>query len=390
MKRMIQLAVCLVLLLATTFPVVASPLSTSVPCNPAFVQQNGNKITVLPTGNTNTGDTVNLQCAFDAATKHGSELHLISGTYRTAQIVINNFDGRFTGAGKDKTHIYNLPDLKVTPVDMYINPPSATNPWPSLFSFVNGKIYVANLDLHIKGATPTVGWTIFGIDPPLKELALGIAFLGIKTDAYVENILVEGEPLEGSLFGYNLINGVFFEGFIGQPSSPISGSFQVHNSIFRNVGSGTPIYNISKATVVSSHNTYQNVLYGMDSNNMVNSSLLFSHNDVNADTGFYMFSDIAEDGSSYLISNNTFKGNNGISFENIFGKGNHCLIVGNSLKDITGIGIYLGPDTKGCLVAGSNVMEDVVDNGTGNIIVGGYHLGTGVFPAIRSLMKRYR
>jgi hypothetical protein len=365
MKRMIQLAICLVLLLATTFPVVASPLAASIPCNPKFVQQNGNKITVLPTGNENTGDTVNLQCAFNAATNHGSEVHLIRGTYRTAQIVVNNFDGRFTGAGKDKTHIYNLPNLIVTQFDMN-NPaaPSASNSWPSLFSFVNGKIYVADLAIHIQGV-PTTGWTIFGM--VLKDLALGIAVLGTKTDAYVENILVEGERMTGSqlqtsLQGFNLINGVFFEGYIG--NVPISGSIQVRHSTFRNLDSGTPIFNLKRATAVFSHNTYRDVVYGMDGGGMVNSSLEFLNNEVHVVNGIFLGTDevpgegmflypmppyvTEEVGSTFLIRNNTFRGTNGPHFDMMLGEGNHCLIKGNSLQN--GLIITIGTGAQECIV----------------------------------------
>jgi hypothetical protein len=285
----------------------------------------------------------------------------------------------------------NLPNLYVTPVDMYVNSPSAANPWPSLFSFVNGKIHVADLAIHIVGASPTTGWTIFGITPDLNELAIGIAFLGTKTDAYVENILVEGEPKAGSLFGYNLGNGVYFEGFIGQPSLPISGSFQVHNSIFRNVASGTPIWNLSRAAVVISHNTYQDVVQSMDSVDMVNSSLDFSHNDVvNAVRGIFLDSNTVEDGSNYLILNNIFKGIDGIYFKNIFGKETHCLILGNSLQKTTGVGIYFGPGTKGCLVVGGSNETNVLDLGTGNVLVGVNNMGTGVGPTIRSFREMFK
>lgn len=308
------------------------------------------------------GDTINLQCAFDAATGHGSEVHLIRGTYRTAQIVVNNFDGRFTGAGKDKTLIVNLPNLVVTQTDMnYPDAPSAANSWPSLFSFVNGNIYMADLAIHITGI-PTTGWSIFGMDP-MKDLAIGIVFLGTKTDAYVENILLEGEKMQGSLQGYNLINGVFYEGFLGNPWVPNSGSFQVHHSTFRNLDSGTPITNLYQATVVISHNTYEDVIYAMDGGGLVKSSLEFSNNDVTVVNGsflggdvvlgegmyLYPFGPVTEDiDSTFLIRNNTFSGTNGPRFDMVLGTGNHCLIKGNSLQN--GLVITLGTGSQECVV----------------------------------------
>jgi hypothetical protein len=359
-----------------------------IACDPDFVAEAGSVFTVSPTG---VDDTANLQCAFDLAVASGSgaEVHLLAGTFHTGQVVINDFQGAFTGEGMDNTIIENIPNLYVTPVDMYFNPPSANNPWPSLFSFVNGNFSVSDLAILVKGDNPTTGWTIFGIEPPIKELALGIAILGTQANARADRVLIEGEPMEDSLFGYNLINGIFFEGFIGEIPPAIEGSFQVCNSVFRRMASGTPVENVSNATITISRNTYDGVFLGMDGGDFANSSYEFSKNRVDALYGLDLYNMymLKDSGSTYIIKNNLFRGANGPFFEQAFGTGNQCLFLGNNVRNVTDIGIYLGPDISGCIVIGGSNKTDVLNLGTDNILVGVNNMGTGVGPTIQTLMK---
>ena len=117
---------------------------------PTFVIQQANVFTVLPTG---TDDTVNLQCAFDAAVAAGpgANVRLVAGAYHIAQIVVNDFFGAFSGAGPDWTAIYNLPDLYVGDL---LYPPSAEYP---------GRNYSA----FSMGILPSPGWasTLLGKIP---------------------------------------------------------------------------------------------------------------------------------------------------------------------------------------------------------------------------------
>ena len=113
------------------------------------------------------------------------------------------------------------------------------------------------------------------------EMAWGRPILGTEAHAEISHVLVEGEIKEGTLFGYNLGNGIYFEGWmIGEPSPPISGSFSVHDSTFRKHTWGTPILNLENASVVISHNEYEGTSFALDGGDLVNSSLEFSHNKV--------------------------------------------------------------------------------------------------------------
>jgi hypothetical protein len=106
---MAGLILALILTLAAGTASALPPLA----CDPAYVTQAGSDITVKPTG---VDDTANLQCAFDAAAAAGpgTNVRLVEGTYHTAQIVVNDFNGQFSGAGVEKTLVLPLADLFVT------------------------------------------------------------------------------------------------------------------------------------------------------------------------------------------------------------------------------------------------------------------------------------
>jgi len=267
--------------------------------------------------------------------------------------------------------------------------PSSDNPWPSLFAFTNGDFAVLDLAIHISGDDGTTGWTIFGIDPPIIELAHGIVILGTEANSKFERLLIEGEPTDNSLLGYNLINGIFYEGFIGEASPPISGLFQVSDSTFSNLGSGTPIANLNQAKVTIYRNTFDEVFLGMDGGDLVNSSVEFYYNQVNGFIGLDLYNmDLAEDiNSTIVIKNNRFQGVIGPALEQTFGNGNTCLFQGNNVQNIIDIGIYLGEGIHDCTVVGGSSKTNVLDLGTDNILVGVNNMGTGVGPDIKTLMK---
>jgi hypothetical protein len=389
-KQTILISVLPVIALAGGLFGFTGTVSAEPPCDPDFVTPSENVFTVLPTG---VDDTANIQCAFDAAVAFGSgaEVHLAAGDFHTAQIVVNDFYGDFTGEGLGESVIMNLPHLYVTPVDMYLDPPSANNPWPSLFAFVNGDFSISDLAIHITGDEGTLGWTIFGIDPPVTELAHAIVILGEEADVVINAVSIEGETASNSLYGYNLLNGILFEGFIGAVPPPLSGSFQVHNSSFRRMASGTPVANVSDAQIKIYHNTFEEVFFGLDAADFDNSSFEFSNNKVSATWyGIDLYNMFLSEnvGSSYLVKNNVFRGAYGIVFEQAFGTGNECLLIGNNVQHVTDLGIYLGPNITGCTVVGGRNKTNVFDEGINNILTGVNNMGTGVGPTIKPFMRR--
>jgi hypothetical protein len=391
MKSRLFLTLLTALALLAALTGHAGSASARVGCDPTFVSQSGKVLSVLPNG---VDDTVNLQCAFDAAVAigAGARVQLSAGIFYTAQVVVNGFDGTFTGAGADATVITNLPNLYVTPVDMYLNPPSADNPWASLIAFVGGNIAISDLAIKIIGDHPTMGWTIFGIDPPPTELATAIVILGDEVHAKIERVFVEGELMNNSLYGYNLINGIYFEGFMGEPPwAPISGSFEVYDSTFKHMASGSPVFNLINSTVTISRNRYEDTGFdAADTTELINTDLAFTHNQVDgALFGFWIYTNITESfGSNLLIQNNVFRSTYGVYFEGTFGAGNTCLLKANNVQNVTDIGVFLGSDVSGCTVVGGSNKTNVLDLGTGNVLVGVNNMGTGVGPTISDFLRR--
>jgi hypothetical protein len=143
-----------------------------------------------------------------------------------------------------------------------------------------------------------------------------------------------------------------------------------------------------------SHNVYEDMFWGMDVADMVNSSLEFSHNSVTSaflGTLYCITRLIPEQstGSTFLIKNNKFSGTYGIVVNPIFGDGNRCLLLGNNVQHVSEIGIYLGEGTYGCTVVGGSNKTNVLDLGTDNVLVGVNNMGTGVGPQIASLMRKH-
>ena len=213
-----------------------------------------NKIITVPPP-TGSDDTPNLQSAFNKAVAEGPgvTVRLVEGTYHTKQIVVSNFNGAFIGAGAEKSVLTNLPSLVVSDPTkpFYDAPPTPSNPWPVLVTFVNGDLLVSDMGISITGATPfPEGYTVFSFLPTFHEMWEGVAVVGTTAKAIFLRVDVKGEIENGS--EYNLINGIFFQGAgTGSVATapPISGSFVVTDSAFQFLASPTPVLNVSRDIV---------------------------------------------------------------------------------------------------------------------------------------------
>jgi hypothetical protein len=199
--------------------------------------------------------------------------------------------------------------------------------------------------------------------------------------------------MENSAFGYNVINGIYYEGSIGEVPPPLSGSYSLTGSTIRSVPFASPVYNLTDASVVISGNNYRDTFIAADVGGLINTSYEFSHNRV-ADTvfGFDMWDAFGPySGSTMLVRNNVFGAAMiGIAFEQTFGEGNQCLITGNNVTNVFDTGIFLGPGTTGCTVIGGNNKTNVFDLGTGNVLVGVNNMGTGVGPNIQDIRNIFK
>jgi len=228
----------------------------------------GHTIVVKPNGH---DDTADLQAAFNACTSHGwtCTIQLGKGTYFTDQVTSYGFQGVFLGAGQAATTIQALPNLPPPNseyaqdgVPFFAGMPGPSNPWPVLFTFVNGAFRVSGMTISDTYANPVQGFDYFGgTDTALWSSILVTGQAGQFVTASVDHVTINGGP--GINLGFNDNDEVAFEGLLLPPgwtnpwadAIPLMGSFSVTNSVFHDVSTGPFFLNLQDSTGVACYNT---------------------------------------------------------------------------------------------------------------------------------------
>ena len=247
-------------------------------------------VTVAPSGS---DDTAAIRTAFDvcAAVGPGCTVRLTEGTFVTRQHVIRGFDGRFVGAGADRTFIEPRTPLHVTDAEMVLmHPPTDDEPWPILFLFVDARMTLADLAFRVRDRIITTPWNIF--DLQIEALATLVSLTGQDVRVDVERIAMESG--EGSFFGFNVINGLYVQGILPGPSGGfddrprVSGTVTVRDSRFVGQYGGVQIENADGANVVIEGNVVDGALsvYVQD---VANGVIEVRGNDISTvDTGVFV------------------------------------------------------------------------------------------------------
>ena len=359
----------------------------SIKCG-SNVSQQGKIITVKPKGGGD--DTASLQCALDLAVAggRGSVVQLTQGKFYTAQLVAKNLKGTIRGVGMKHTIIRNLSKLYVTPDNaIWVGLPSADNPWPSLLSFINGDFAVRNLAIEIVGVEPTQGWILSdaGLTDPIKALAHAIVIVGERADVRVSGVSVSGQPSpDDPLYGFNLYNGIYFEGLGPRPTPPLAGSYEVRDSRFQNIATATDVAHLKDAKVVFENNVYdyRGAYSTVEIADVTNTDVRI--------VGNYISSSVSQIGisginitayglqpngftdSRLFVAHNTIKGTGtAISIDGAlkFSGKTSCHVILNDTTRVTKLpAIVLGPGTKNCLVV-TREANTVNDEGKNNRII---------------------
>jgi len=355
-------------------------------CDPNYVARFGNVWLVFPTG---TDDTANIQCALDhAVTQRGSTVLLRAGVYHTGQIAETGFIGTFRGAGMDETIIKTLDrTLKVTPTDFFVNPPTpedGANPWPSIFAFVGGDIVISDLSFYSTPNVWTTGWTWTGLGVTVYELAHAFVVVGpvvpgqdyTKASAAFRRVRIEGVTQEGTLYGYDPISAIYYEGFFGAPygeTLPLKGTFDAHDSQFAQVGGGTNLFNLYDSQVSITRNRFADSFEGMDLGILTNTTYEFADNEVSNASAWGLNPWGPYTSSTLLVENNVFTNTPmGLDFDNTvtFAGDMKCQLIKNGVENVTDVGIYLGTGVTDCLVVCKTPSDTVENLGTGNQLDG--------------------
>jgi hypothetical protein len=377
LRAVLLTSVILVAVLSLVAPVVASACE----CDSPYVRHHGAVIKVRPT---HRDDTANLRCALRMAQREpGHTIELAAGQFWTRQLWATGFIGTLKGQGADKTMLSNRGPLKVAD-DVIMNPPSASNLWPSLLTFVDGDFTVSDLGIRMRGPLVAAPWSFFG--SIFENVVLGeIIVTGTHADASFERIAIEGATVEEG-FGapYDDVVSLFFQPILGGWVKPLSGRFTVVGCSFRNVAMGFNAGVVEHGQMTWHANTVVDSGAGFEIWDAIHVLVEASRNRVQDATGlesglpFLPYPAIAVGGTSFaglglqdttvLLTDNEVSG--------IAGQWGlwvmpwatdtlRAITAGNTFSGTTGV--YLGPDSKGVIVKKDGAT--VVDEGSGNYVL---------------------
>jgi len=305
------------LMLAGGIPASASAHATNAPAVNNWAHHT---IVVLPNGHDDTSD---IQAAFNACVSYGPwcTVQLVPGTYHTAQITVYGFQGSFVGAGQGLTIVKALPNLP-QPAAAYNTPtspfwaglPGPTNPWPDLFTFVNGTFWISGMTLNEPYANPVTapGWYEVCASCNFTALWAVILVTGEQANAAISRVTVNGAggdltlPPGPTPSSYNLDTSIDYEGMLlpagwSNPLTdqiPLSGTFLLTDSVIFWGQSAFWMENLLNATVVVNSNSIRaSVLPGFA--DLSNSQLYVTGNS---------FKNIAE-GAAVFGENSVYKTN---------------------------------------------------------------------------------
>jgi len=320
-----------------------------------------NTVVVNPTG---VDDTANIQGALNSCTSPNPPctVQLTAGTYIiSSQIAVTGFQGRFVGMGQGVTKIEakgGMPSPTVTPY--WAQLPGPTDPWPALFTFVDGSFTMSGMTVTDTSSMPTMGWTdITGgcSETPCTALSEAIGVTGLKAFAAFDHITVVGAA--GDYGGYNIAEGVHIEGVL-LPSGwtdpfldtiMLTGTFSITNSVFTDT-SGAAVNFLVNSNVVISGNTISSpeinsFFDGIDFIDISNTNVLICGNQISPliGTAVRALQSIVKPG--LLPSTITITGNNFLVSEGANGA---------NLQDAD-MGYWGTPSTLKAVVSGNDIQS---------------------------------
>jgi hypothetical protein len=377
--------------------------------NSQFVQYGAGSHTyvVKPNGH---DDTADIQAAFNACTSsvRTCTVQLEKGTYHTAQVTVNGFQGSFVGAGQGWTVIQALPNLpppgaayNTASTPFWAGTPGPSNPWPVLFTFVGGTFSVSGMTVTEPYTNPIAspGWYW---DPDLPagvtatDLYALIIVTGGQANAAFDHVTVIGaggdlsSPL-GTPSTFNLADGIVYEGMLlptGWTSAwgdqiPLSGTFSLTHSLLNRSISAVWVQNLLNATVVVASNSIQSAV-SQGFFDVSNSQLYFVGNSftnimygaaVDGIQSFYK-TDLLPS-TVYVVGNSiavNWEGSGAFFYDFGVPSTLSAVISGNTVESDNSCGCYTWEASAS--VGGESLNSLVV---TGNRILGG---GTGIEIAI--------
>lgn len=247
---------------------------------PTTAVADGSTISVGPPSGTD--DTTVLQAALDnCMTNHptGCTMQLSAGTYKSQQLIAENFHGTVQGMGMDITTVEVLSPLVVTVSNdnVFNLPPSRTNKYPMLLIFTGGDITVSDMTFKVTDADPATSWC-YGSRCDQTWLKGLMGVIGSSANLSVQRVGFEGGT--GTLDGQNYDNGPFF---LGGPL--LRGTFRVVSSRFRYAENSFEVFGVTDSQIIiggspQNGNVFESTLLGGVICDMDHSALTYAYNNV--------------------------------------------------------------------------------------------------------------
>lgn len=268
-------------------------------------------------------DTVNIQAALDSCMEYGPgcTVQLAGGTYKSQQLIAENFYGTFKGMGISGTTVEVLAPLVVTVSDQNVQdiPPSRTNKYPVLLLFTGGDITVSDLTFKVTDPNPTTPWCYGGAGCGQTWLEAPVGVIGSAANLTVRQIACEGDT--GQLDGFsNYNNCVLFWG----GAEPLAGTFTFASSRVRHSANSFEIAEVRDAKCVvggspADGNLFEDSELGGVILDADHSMIDYSHNQVTLKpytpyNGLWVLQGVMampQEPSQFLIEHNTIKATGG-------------------------------------------------------------------------------
>jgi len=264
---LVVLVVCVTALMLTVG--IPAPASAHAAGTRAGANGGHHTIVVLPTGS---DDTARIQAAFNTCTSHGwtCTIQLVKGTYHTSQIAVTGFQGSFVGAGQGSTVVLGNPNLASPTADPFWSAlPGPENPWPAIFTFVNGNFWMSGMTISDTHFYPTMGWDWPGVGT-VTALWSWVLITGTQAYVSISHLTAIGGsgdqgPYPGNSDTFNNINGITFEGMllpngyedVYADQIPLSGSFSLTSSTLQWAATAVWVENVLEATATICFNSIQ-------------------------------------------------------------------------------------------------------------------------------------
>ena len=350
----------------------------------AFAKNNA--YVVKPNGS---NDTADIQAALNSCVGAGPwcTVQLVAGTYYISQIAVTGFQGKFVGMGQGVTIVQALPNLPSPTANPYWTAlPGPSNPWPNLFTFVGGSIYISGMTInepYTKALPYGFNSPAFG---PTNSLEAAILVTGQQAKAAIDHVTVLGTS--GDCDGTNVFWAIQFAGWL-LPSAYtdpladtilLSGTFSVADSTFNSVNSAVWSMFLTDSYVTVSNNKITNTPVGLSVLDVSNSKLSYFNNqatDSDYQEGIQVLQSIFRTDLSPItvyITGNTFMESGGAVgvalWDNGAAKTLNAVVTGNVVRTDTSCGCY-DPTSPWYYSAIDEIAPPESIIATGNTIIGG-------------------